>query len=79
MSSAEAELCAVTRALTEECFTPLGADFGENICIRAHVDAQANIRLGHRAGLGKARHIETSGLWVQDAFERREFEVVKVT
>lgn len=51
--------------------------FGEELRIRARVDAQAAIGLSHRAGLGNARHTETPEIWIQDASERREFEVRK--
>lgn len=52
-------------------------DFGEDRRIGAHIDAQATIGLSHRAGLGKARHMESPELWIQDAVERREFELIK--
>ena len=79
LSSAEAELYAATRALSEaKGLKSLGMDFGESLSIRAYVDAQATIGLSHRAGLGKARHIETAELWIQDALERREFELLKI-
>lgn len=34
--------------------------------------------LSRRAGFGKARHSETAELWVHDALERQEFELVKL-
>lgn len=54
-----------------------GLEFGEDLRTRAYVDAQATIRLSHRAGLGKALHIDMDELWIQDALERLELELVK--
>lgn len=63
---------AATRALCEvKGLKLLGKDFGGELHIRAFLDAQATIGSSHRAGLGKAWHIETSELWNQDALERR--------
>lgn len=52
MSSAEAEVCAAMRALSQANGTKsLGQDFGEDLGIRADVDAQATLVLSHCAGL----------------------------
>lgn len=68
LSSAEAELNIATRALSEaKVSLCLVGGLGEDVHIRAHVYAQATIRLRHRAGLVKARHVETTGLWIQKA------------
>lgn len=60
LSSAEAELYAATRALTEA-----------NPRVKALVDAQTTIGLSRRSGLGKARHAATAELWIQDLWSRR--------
>lgn len=58
---------------------PLAPDFAEKLCTRAFVEKQATQGLSHRAGLGKARHIEMANVWIQDALDRREFELVKIS
>lgn len=40
--------------------------------MKVHVDAQATVGPSHGAGLGKARHIETAELWIQDALAHQE-------
>lgn len=42
------------------------------------MDAQATTGLSHRAGLGKASHIETPEPSIQDVFERQDFVLVKL-
>lgn len=44
-----------------------GKDFGESHRVRAYVDAQSMIGISYPAGLGKARHTETTEPWIQDA------------
>lgn len=81
LSSAGAELYAATRAPSQaKVLQSLAMDFGEDLCVRAHADAQATIGLHYRAGVGKARHTATAELWIQDALERQdqEFVLVKV-
>lgn len=53
----------------------MGQFFGEDLRARAYVEASDTIRLSLRAGLGKARKMDTAELCVQDAFERQEFVV----
>lgn len=50
----------------------LDHDFGEGLRIHAHVGAQSTTGLTHRAGLGKARYLETTQCWI-----RRHFELAK--
>lgn len=39
------------------------------------MDAQGTFGLSCQSGLGKARHIETAGLWILDFLERGECEL----
>lgn len=77
--AAEAELHAATRVLSEAMMEkPFGRDSGEEVRICVLVDAEATQWLSHRAGLGKAGHIETAGCWRQNAQEPQELELAKV-
>ena len=79
LSSAEAELYAAVRAAAEMIGAQsLAADTGWSLNITLGMDASAAIALMNREGLGKAKHISTQWLWVQDAVRRKEFEVAKV-
>lgn len=52
--------------------------FGEDLRVKAYVDAQATIELRYRPGFSKSRHIESAELWIQDALEHREFALAKI-
>lgn len=78
-SSAEAELYAAIMALIEaKGPESLGTPFGERPRMHAYVGAQATIGVSYRAGLGNAWYIQKAELWIQDALERREFELCKI-
>lgn len=71
LASAEAELHAARMALSgAKGFKSLGRFFGEDLHIRAVVDAQATTR-SQPPGLGKALHIQADELDMHDALERR--------
>lgn len=53
-------------------------DFDEDICRSALADAQVFIGYDRRAGLGKARRIESAERRTQGALERREVELVEM-
>lgn len=79
LSSAGFELYTATRALREtKGFNPLGTGFGEDLSILAFVDDHARIGISCRAGLGKARHIDTVELWIKGTPQSREFELAKL-
>lgn len=53
-------------------------DIGEDLRIKTHMDAHATIGLSNRAGLGKARYIETAGVGIQGTLERQAIVLVKL-
>lgn len=56
----------------------IGLDFRDSLRVRVYADAPATIGLSHRAGFGSPGHIETNELRIQDAVERREFELYEI-
>ena len=79
LSSAEAELYAAVRAAAEMIGAQsLAADIGWSMSITLGMDASAAIALMNREGLGKAKHISTQWLWVQERIRNKEFRLVKV-
>ena len=67
LSSGEAELYAMVKAATEAIgFRSLCADLGIQLEIHLHSDSSAAIGMGGRTGVGKVRHLEVAGLWIQD-------------
>jgi hypothetical protein len=79
LSSAEAELYAMTRT----CSETIGAqsilnDLMSSVRVRVHVDSSVAISLAHREGLGKAKHIAIQHLWMQERVKAKDVEVVKV-
>ena len=79
LSSAEAELYAMTSACSEALGLQLMArEFGREVELMIHVDASAAIGIAQRKGLGKIRHLEVQSLWIQDALRQRRLELLKV-
>lgn len=79
VSSAEAEVHAATRELREaKGLKPMRNDIGERLSICSCVDAQATIGLRCHAGFGKARDLETAGFWIQDALDRRVYDLCNI-
>ena len=79
LSSAEAELYATVKASSESIgIQALLKDWG--IKARADImgDASACLALINRRGLGKARHIDTNFLWVQDKAVTDELRFKKI-
>ena len=80
LSSQEAELDASTKALCEAIgIQSLAADFNIQLKVRLHVDAQAVFDLAHKVGLGKARHVQTCDLWIQEGLADQLFEIRKIS
>jgi hypothetical protein len=68
LSSAEAELYAAVHGTAEAIgMQSLMKDLSINATVNVGMDASAALGLINRQGLGKARHIETQWLWIQQA------------
>ena len=79
LSSAEAELYAMTTAASESLGIQLMiAEFGRKIKIMIHVDASAAMGIAQRKGLGKVRHLDVQSLWIQDALRSSRLHMSKV-
>ena len=80
LSSGESEVAAVVRAATEGMeLQSILNDF----CLCGHVairsDATAAIRMVHRLGLGKVRHLAVGDLWVQHHVRSGKIRVSKMS
>ena len=79
LSSGEAELYAGVKAASEMIgMKSLAKDFGHNMGMILRVDATAAMAMMSREGLGKAKHIDTQYLWVQEKLKSGEFAMEKV-
>ena len=79
LSSAEAELYVLVKASSESLgWQSMARDFGHTRAVRLYADASAALGIVHRKGLGKARHIDTNTLWVQQAACTKRIEYLKV-
>ena len=79
LSSGEAELHGIAYGAAQALgLQSLLADLGWKVRIRIHSDATAAIGICRRKGLGKIRHLATTGLWIQDKVRSRVLEVCKV-
>ena len=79
LSSAEAELYAAVKAASEMVgIRSIMADMGMQCELILAVDASAAIGRMNREGLGKAKHVDTQLLWVQERVKRMDFSLVKV-
>ena len=79
LSTAEAELGAVTRGAAEgEGLVCLLGDFGLDAQVRLHSDASAAIGITQRLGLGRIRHLSVADLWVQQKVRRKELRMLKL-
>ena len=79
LSSGEAELYAVVRAAAEAIgFRSLCRDLGLNVRIHIFSDSSAAIGIGGRSGIGKVRHLEVPGLWIQDKIRIGDIALHKV-
>jgi hypothetical protein len=68
LSSAEAELYAAVHGTAEALgMQSILKDLGISATVNVGMDASAALGLINRQGLGKARHIETQWLWIQQA------------
>ena len=79
LSSGEAEYYAIVKAAAEALgIQSLAADLGWQVKVQLRVDSSAAKAMVSRSGVGKVRHLEVRYLWVQDALNRKRFELRKV-
>ena len=70
-SSAEAEFYATASGVSEGVLIrKVLAFFGVVLGLQALTDSSANNPMTHRLGVGKIRHLETKGLWLQQLVYR---------
>ena len=80
LSSAEAEYYAIVKAAAEALgIQALAADLGWQTKVQLRVDSTAAKAMASRSGIGRVRHLEVRYLWVQDAVNRKRFELKKVS
>ena len=72
LSSGESELGTVVKACGEGLgIQSILADFGWVVNVTVCSDATAAIGICRREGLGRARHLSTGDLWVQQLVRRK--------
>ena len=79
LSSAEAELTWICKGASQSLgLQSLAADLGIKVKLKICSDATAAIGIARRRGLGKARHLATADLWVQDRLKKKDFPLEKI-
>ena len=81
LSSAEAELYAMSKCAQQSMtITSIAEDFGVELRPVIYSDSTAAIGIAYRSGLGgKTRHVRVQYLWIQDALQRKDLMLRKVT
>ena len=79
LSSGEAEFYSVVKATASVLGSQsLAADLGQKLQCEVGTDSSAAKAMALRQGLGKARHIHTSLLWIQQIFSEKKAVLRKV-
>ena len=79
LSSGEAEYDGMAKGGSEALgVRSLACDPGMSLGIEVRSDASAAIGIASRRGVGKARHIEVSHLWLQQRVANSDIVLVKV-
>ena len=79
LSSGEAEFYAAVKAASNAIgMQSMARDLGIELKIRLWVDSTACIGMASRRGVGRIRHLHTSGLWLQRLVVDKVIEVKKV-
>ena len=79
LSSAEAELVAMTKAVAETIgITNMAKDLGNSMKGIVYADSSAALAIADRKGSGKLRHINIRMLWIQEKERKDEVELRKV-
>ena len=80
LSSAEAELVAMTKAISETMgIGNMAADWGRKIKGVVYADSSAALAIADRKGSGKLRHINIRMLWIQEQERKEEVETRKIS
>ena len=78
LSSGEAEYYGLVSATAEALGeASLLKDWGIKVGVQIYMDATAGISLGSRRGLGRAKHIDTLFLWVQEYVTKGKIKIGK--
>ena len=77
-SSGETEICVLVKG-SSELLVMSGIVKDLDVVFRGHLrsDSSAAIGITQRRGLGKARHMHTQFLWVQERVRAKDFELHK--
>ena len=79
LSSAEAELNAIVKAMMElKGVLNMCEEFGKKMKGQVLTDSSAANGVVHRQGSGKVKHLECHQLWIQGAVARGEVSCVKI-
>ena len=79
LSSAEAELVAMTKAVAETIgIVNMAQDLGRALRGVVYADSSAALAIADRKGAGKLRHINIRMLWIQEREQRQEVELRKI-
>ena len=79
LSSAEAELTAMTKAVAETLgIINIAKDLGADLRGVVYADSSAALAIADRKGSGKLRHINVKMLWVQEREQRGDVELRKI-
>ena len=79
LSSAEAELIAMTKATAETMgVVSMIQDLGCNVKGIVYADSSAALAIADRKGSGKLRHINIRQLWIQEKQRKDEIELRKI-
>lgn len=79
LSSAEAELYAMTKAATQAVgLMQLMQDFGDSLSVTVQSDSTAAMAIVSREGLGRTRHIQVQYLWMQQEVSGGRMKIRKV-
>ena len=78
-SSGEAEFYGIVRAVaTSKQTSQILERIGMQLEVTIASDSSAARRICTRTGSGKARHLSVKELWIQEAYRRKEFQLVSV-
>ena len=79
LSSGESELHGIGKGIQHALgLRSLFRDMGMDVKLRVHSDATSAIGIARRRGLGKLRHLDTEGLWIQSKIRSKEVQLLKV-
>ena len=73
LSTAEGELCAAVKPAPEElAIQSVEKELGTVCWLKLHLDASATMCVVNHRGLGKAKHVDTQNLWIQESSKSKK-------